>query len=134
MSSLLKLFFTIVVSIRIFCHISSLKTWCIIGILPIVLHYNFIFRFKPYSYIPEIITKWGNSYYKVGQLLLLQSGAKFITKWGSFFITKWGKIYYKVGQVLQSGAMLLQSGAGITKWGNYYKVGHNNCKGYLYSL
>ena len=29
---------------------------------------------------------------------------KFITKWGSFF-------YYKVGQVL------LQSGAGITKWG-----------------
>ena len=59
------------------------------------------------------------------QLLVLQSGAKFIIKWGSFFITKWGKIYYKVGQVLQSGAKLLQSGAGITKWGNYYKVGHN---------
>ena len=45
--------------------------------------------------------------------ILLQSGAKVITKWGSF-------CYYKAGQ------NLLQSGAGITKWGNYYKVGHNN--------
>ena len=58
------------------------------------------------------------SYYKVGHVLLLQSGAKVITK----------LFYYKVGQVLQSGAILLQSGAGITKWGNYYKVGHNRVK------
>ena len=52
----------------------------------------------------------------------------FITKWGNF-ITKWGSFfYYKVGQnLLQSGAgFLLQSRAVITKWGNYYKVGHNN--------
>ena len=67
----------------------------------------------------------GQFYYKLEQLFLLQSGAKFITKWGSFFITKWGKIYYKVRQLLQSGAILLQSGAVITKWGNYYKEGHN---------
>ena len=53
----------------------------------------------------------------MGQVLLLQSVAKFITKWGSFFL-------------LQSGAILLQSGAGITKrgnfitkWGRYYKMG-----------
>ena len=26
--------------------------------------------------------------------------------------------------MLQSGATLWQSGTGITKWGNYYKVGH----------
>ena len=40
-------------------------------------------------------------YNKVGQALL-QNGA--------------GLIYYKVGQVLQSGA-------GIRNWGNYYKLG-----------
>ena len=70
------------------------------------------------------------------QIKLLQSGAGVITKWGRF-------CYYKVGQnlsqsvaafLLQSGAILLQSGAGITKrsnfitkWGRYYKVGHNTC-------
>ena len=52
-----------------------------------------------------------NIYYKMGQLFLLQSEANCVTKWGSSFITKWGRFYYKVGQVL------LQSGAGITKWG-----------------
>ena len=52
----------------------------------------------------NVITKWGKCYYKVGQLFLLQSEANCVTKWGSSFIIK-------VGQIL------LQSGAGITKWG-----------------
>ena len=30
-------------------------------------------------------------------------------------------IYYKLGK------LLLQSGAGITKWGNYYKEGQYTC-------
>ena len=68
-------------------------------------------------------------YYKVGQ--------KVITKKGSFWYYKLGRNYYKVGQLiyykvgqnlLQSRASLLQSRAGITKWGNYYKVGHNKSK------
>ena len=63
----------------------------------------------------KVITKWGQS--------LLQSGVEFITKWGSFFITKWGKIYYKVGQdLLQSGAVITKCGNFITKWGSYHKV------------
>ena len=38
-----------------------------------------------------------------------------------------GRFYYKVGQLLllQSGTTLLQSGTGITKWDDYYKVGFN---------
>ena len=45
-----------------------------------------------------IITNWG-SYYKLGQLLLLNRRA----------ITSWGKINYKLGQVLQIWAI-------ITNW------------------
>ena len=41
---------------------------------------------------------------------MLQSGAALLLQSGAGSITKWSR-YYKVGQVL------LQSGAGITKWG-----------------
>ena len=57
---------------------------------------------------------------------LLQSESKVYYKVGQlFFITKWGKLCYKVGQLAiykyfsyyKVGQVLLQSGAGITKWG-----------------
>ena len=66
------------------------------------------------------------------EVFLLQNGASIIIKQGSFALLQSDKrnfkmeqlIYYKVGQ------SLLQSGAGITKWGkyitkrsNYYKKG-----------
>ena len=47
-----------------------------------------------------VITKWGRSYYKLGQPLL-QIGAA---------ITNWSKLYYKLGQLLQIAAI-------ITNWG-----------------
>ena len=47
-----------------------------------------------------VITNWGNSYYQLGQLILLQIGARLL-KIGSS-ITNWDLIYYKSGQVLQS--------------------------------
>ena len=45
---------------------------------------------------------------------------------GATVITKPNNCYYKVGRVLllQSGTILLQSGTGITKWEEHYKVGH----------
>ena len=46
----------------------------------------------------------------------LQSGAKKITKWGSFFRLQSG-----AAQKLQSGAKKIQSGAGITKSGKITK-------------
>ena len=52
-------------------------------------------------------------YFKVGQALF-QSGAETV-------ISKWVNVYFKVGQ------KLFQSGAVISKWGNYFKVGHNTC-------
>lgn len=64
------------------------------------------------NFIFDFITRWGKRYYKVGA----------------------GLIYYKVGQVLlqictafpyyKERQVVLQSRAGITKWGNYYKIGH----------
>ena len=50
-----------------------------------------------------VVTNRGNNYYKSGQFQLLQVGAK----------------------LLQVGAELLQIGAGITNWGNYYKLVQN---------
>ena len=49
------------------------------------------------------ITKWDNSYYKVGQAIHYE-------KWVN---------NYKVGKILQSGATLLQNGEGFTKCANY---------------
>ena len=61
----------------------------------------------------KVITKWGSfCYYKAGQNLL-QSGAAFLLQSEARFITKWGR-YYKVGQVLQSGAIIKKRG--ITLW------------------
>ena len=66
----------------------------------------------------NVITKCGKHilqngaaffYYKVRQTVL-QSGAALLLQSGAGSITKWSR-YCKVGQVL------LQSGAGITKWG-----------------
>ena len=48
----------------------------------------------------SVITKWGRSYYKLGQPLL-QIGTA---------ITNWSKLYYKLGQLLQIAAI-------ITNWG-----------------
>ena len=67
----------------------------------------------------------GQFYYKVGQLLVITKWDDFITKWDSFCYYKVGRFYYKVERVLQSGTTLLQSGTGITKWDDYYKVGFN---------
>ena len=69
--------------------------------------------------------------FTINQLLLLQSGASVITKWGShtkqgkcyykirqlFYIKKWGKWYYKVGQLLQSGT------TSSTNWYRHCKAG-----------
>ena len=52
------------------------------------------------------ITKYDNFYYKAKQVY-----------------HKVGSFYDKVVQVLESRKYLLQIGAGITNWGNYYKVG-----------
>ena len=56
--------------------------------------------------------------------ILLQSRAG-IAKKENKLTTNWGSCYWKVGQVIQIGATLLQTGANITKWGNYYKVGRD---------
>ena len=104
----------------------------------------------------NFITNWGKIITTKGSFALLQSGtgslfqfgAILITKWDTD-ITKWGN-YCKVGQFKKSlvenwwtnafiyfeliyyrvGQSLLQTGASITKWGNYiansnnyYKVG-----------
>ena len=61
--------------------------------------------------------EWENIYYKLK--------SSFFKARQLFFITKWGKLYYKVGQLAiykyfsyyKVGQVLLQSGAGITKWG-----------------
>ena len=89
----------------------------------------------------RFITNWGNCYYKLGQLFILQIGATVITNWVSLIITNQGKFYNKSGQLLQIraivvtnwgsyyklGQTLLQIRAAITNWDNYYKLGHNNC-------
>ena len=60
-----------------------------------------------------------------GSFILLQIGASVITNWVSLIITIQDKFYCKSGQLLQIGQPLLQLGAAITNWGNYYKLGHN---------
>ena len=77
-----------------------------------------------------------------GTLVLLQIRANVVTIQGSFIITNWGKCCYKLGQLLQIRATVftkqgsyykqtelnvLQTGAGITNLGNYYKLGHSKC-------
>ena len=69
--------------------------------------------------------KSGQIYYKPGQLLLLQIVTTVITNRGSSFYYKSGQNYHKLGQVLQTGADLLQIGAGITDRSNYYKSVQN---------
>ena len=44
----------------------------------------------------NFVTNW-DSYYKLGQPLLLQDRA---------VIANWGKMYYKLGQLLQIGAII----------------------------
>ena len=88
-----------------------------------------IWSFKRFhlTHVPRTYYKTGQcSYYKSGQLLVLQIGANFITNRGNSFYYKSGQFYYKSGQVLQIGADLLQIGAGITNRGNYYKSVQNN--------
>ena len=61
----------------------------------------------------SVIIKWAVLiYYKV-RLALLQSGAAFL--------------YYKAEQIILQSRISItkQGGAGIAKWGNYYKVGKN---------
>ena len=43
----------------------------------------------------------------------IQVGERDIRKWGRLFIAKWNNRYRNVGKVFQSGAALLQSGAGV---------------------
>ena len=79
----------------------------------------------------SVIIKWDS-------FDLSEIGESVITMWATFFgiakrgkwyyqvgagITKLGIFYYTVRQELQKGELLLQSGAGIAKWGNYCKVG-----------
>ena len=54
-----------------------------------------------------------------GTIFLLQIGAKTYYKSGLLFHYILGQIYYNLGQ-------LLQIGAGITYWDNYYKLVHNS--------
>ena len=56
-----------------------------------------------------ITNKLALHHYKVGQELL-QNGSDNLLQSGGIIIIKWG-------QILQSGATLLQSGAGIKNWG-----------------
>ena len=50
---------------------------------------------------------------------LFQKGAETV-------ISKWVKVYLKVGQLFQCRAKwLFQSAAVMSKWGNYFKMGHN---------
>ena len=81
----------------------------------------------------NVVTNWCN-------FVLLQIRANGVTSWCSFIITNWDKYCCKLGQLLQIGATfirkwgsfyklgqnLLQIGAGITNQGNYYKLGCNN--------
>ena len=50
--------------------------------------------------------------------------------------TDWGKSYYKVGQEIyyEVGQSLLQSGAGITKWGKYIARWGSYYEKVLYTL
>ena len=57
----------------------------------------------------------------MGQLFVITKWTTVITKWDRLLYYKVGQFYYKVAGVLQSGTVLLPSGTGITKWGNYYK-------------
>ena len=90
-------------------------------------HYHKVGQFL-YNKVGQfiVITKWDDFITKWDSFSLLQSGTDFIiTKWDSFCYYKMGRFYFKVGRVLQSGTILLQSGTGITKWDDYYKVGFN---------
>ena len=58
--------------------------------------------------------------YKLGQGCIRNWGSFVLLPIGAaYLLQKWGRCYYKLGQ------MLLQIRAAITKWGNYYKLGHN---------
>ena len=66
--------------------------------------------------------KLGQEFLQIGAASLLQTGASFVTNWGSYYnlgqpllqnraaITNWGKIYHKLGQVLIIRVI-------ITNWG-----------------
>ena len=67
---------------------------------------------------------------------VLQIGAKLLQIGAAPVVTNWGNSYYKLGQfqllqivpkLLQIWAELLQIGAGITNWDNYYKSVQNRC-------
>ena len=59
----------------------------------------------------------GQRDYKVGQILGLQSGARWDYKVGQLFGLQSG------AKGLQSGVGITKWGKGITKWGRGYKVG-----------
>ena len=69
---------------------------------------------------------WGNLYYKLTQVSQGGAGStnrgKRYHKVGQLCtIAKWGKSYYKEEQMIyyKVGQLLLQSGEGSTKWGNF---------------
>ena len=114
----------------------SIFDWTLCNFIEIALRHGFspvnllhIFR----THFPKstwgrlllFITKW-DTYYKVGK--------HFYKVW-QLCIRTWGKNYCKVGQVIyykmrrllsHVGQSSLKSGAGITKWGNYWKVEQYN--------
>ena len=55
----------------------------------------------------------------MGQLFVITKWTTVITKWDRLLYYKVGQFYYKVARVF---TVLLPSGTGITKWGNYYKA------------
>ena len=72
---------------------------------------NFVKTWGKYYKVGNFFTKWCKRYYKVGKLWVITKGYESYCKVRQV-------IFYNVGQSLsQSGAILLQSGAGITKWG-----------------
>ena len=55
---------------------------------------------------------------------VLQNRGSIVSSRGVFSITSWGKKY-----ITKQGRQVLQNGAGIAKWGNYYEVGKYNLTG-----
>ena len=92
------------------CDKHLVKLVTCIGIL-IYIYFNLFLLAR------SLTSKWGKSYFKVGQL------------WQAF-ISKYGKRYFRKGQ-----RQLFQSRSKfISKWGSYFTEGHNvisKCCSYL---
>ena len=72
----------------------------------------------------DFIPNWGKRYYKA---FMYYKEGQVLWEIGSVFcIIKRVNVIVKQDRYQKYGQFLLQNGAGITKWGNYYKVGQHN--------